>query len=450
MTGRNLRLLVLIIIGCIVCAVQAQRMQAVNDVALAIDYIERMYIKPIDRTTLGQQAISGMMEKLDPYSSYIPPTDLSSFRSQIEQSFAGLGVVISKSDEGELRVVRTIRDAPAARAGLLAEDTIVKIDGTSAENMAIDQASALLRGKPKTQVLLTIRRPEQTALFDVSLTREIIETPSVVGDHRDEAGNTVYKMQADPRIAYIHMAIFGEQSAAEMKRFLKKEAADANAVIIDLRDNAGGLLDTARDICDMFLESGVIVTTEGRVKGMDSVIKATAGTLIGSDVPLVILIDEGSASASEVTAACLQDAKRAVVAGQRSYGKGSVQNVIEMDGGRAALRLTTAYWYSPSKRNINRPDEANPDAEWGVDPDPELEQVLTPEQHSAAFKRLFRRDGGDLTATENATDQDAEPASQDSPPVNRADLTATIISNDPSIAEDLQLLKVVTWLQSKL
>ena len=447
MTGRNLRILSIIILVSVACAVQASRLRNVSDIALAMDYIEQMYVDPVLPEQLSEHAMVGMMERLDPYSSFMPPKDFESFHSQIEQNFAGLGIVVSKTDDGWLKIVRTIHGAPAEKAGLTVDDLILEIAGTQTKSLKIEEASALLRGKPKTSVELQLGHIGDQGKRMVSVTRDIIETPSVIGDRRGDNGETIYQMQADPRIAYIHLAIFGEQSTNEMRKFLLQNDKQSKAVIVDLRENAGGLLTTAHDICDMFLNDGLIVSTRGRVPMANSELFATPGTLLGAEKPLVILLDGGSASASEVTAACLRDRKRAAIAGERSYGKGSVQNVIDMDGGRAALRLTTAYWFPPSGEKIHRSADAKPEDQWGVDPDPALAQKLTVEQKALAFSRLFRRDQGDLTPHKAEAEIDAiedvevpEPASE---------LEQQILTADPSLADDPQLLKVVAWLNAE-
>ncbi len=397
MTSRNLRILSVSIFLCLACAIQAKRYRDVNDIALALDLVEQLYVKPVERSELSRKALGGMMAGLDNYSSYIPPENVEEFQSAIDQSFAGLGVVITKSASQPLRVVRTIHNSPAQKAGLMVGDLIIEVDGESTEDMTTETATSKLRGAPNTSVRLTIESANQEKK-EISVKRDIIETPSLIGDYRNGDGKPVFRMQADSRIAYTHMSVFGAQSNKEMETFLRDEAANAKAVVWDLRDNAGGLLDAARDLCDLFIDDEVICSIKGRIPEVSDVIKGKSGVLLQKDVPVVILLDEGSASASEVSAACLQDLKRAHVAGERSFGKGSVQNVIDMDGGRSRLRLTTAYWFPPSGRMVNRDRNDKNQTTWGVDPDPELKVELNDQQRQRVFTRMFLRDAGDLTA----------------------------------------------------
>lgn len=453
MTGRNIRFLVIAIVGCIACAFQAKRYRSVSDIALAIDIVDHLYVDNVDRAKLSEDALSGMISNLDPYSGYIPPEKVDVFRAQIEQNFAGIGVVISKTEAGPLKIARTIHNAPAEKAGLKVGELIISVDGHDLAPLTTDQASKLMRGAPNTSIRLGIRSADDDQTRDVEIRRAIIDTPSVVGDYRDTSGNTVYRMQADPRIAYIHMSVYGEHSAQEMEKFLTEQTKDAKAVIFDLRDNAGGLLDTARDICDMFLDSGTIVSTEGRVPDAGTLIEAEPGVLLPKEIPLIILMDAGSASASEVTAACLQDWGRAKIAGQRSYGKGSVQSVIDMDGGRARLRLTTAYWFSPKHRKIHRDLENKAQTQWGIDPDPELAVKLNDQERTFVFNRMFRRDSGELVPNpklDAERDDEVEQKSEvELEKLGKEQTIARLRLADPSIIEDPQLLRVLCWLNEQ-
>ena len=463
---RNRRILLLSLVLGFACAVQAARLRHVRDVALVMDYLEGLYVEPVERRQLGYRAIGGMLEGLDPYSSFVSPEEMSQFRSQLEQNFTGLGIVIRKDDDGLIAIERAIPGGPAIEAGLRAGDRIVSIDGVATAELDIQEASNRLRGPLGTSVLLSTLSAGEDVPRRITVTRGVVETPSVVGDRRDGDGRPVYRLQADPRIAYIHLSIFGEQSTREMEEFLTENADDAEAVVIDLRANAGGLLETAKAICDMFLHEGVIVSVEGRLPQERTVLTAEPGVLLDPDKPLVLLVDGDSASASEVVAACLQDQGRAKVAGARSYGKGSVQTVIELDGGRAALRLTTAHWFSPERRKISRPAEPGPEDVWGVDPDEELAVELTDLKRIAVFDRLRRRDAGDLQPAPEAPAALEEPAAET--PSNETEGTRTesepfdlstlgdaatierLVVADPTLAEDPQLLRVAAWLQGQM
>jgi carboxyl-terminal processing protease len=209
----------------------------------------------------------------------------------------------------------------------------------------------------------------------------------------------------------------------------------ASGVIIDLRDNAGGLLPTATEICDMFLEDGVIVSTAGRDGILESTRKATAGVILPESTPVVILVNDMSASASEVTAACLQDRQRATIIGERTFGKGSVQNVVELEGGKAALRLTSAHYFPPSGRNIHKRPKAKEDDVWGVVPDKGLVVTLTEDQKKSVYERL--RDRGNPLRKRDA-DESARSTIQEN---NEA-----LLKRDPSLSKDPQLLRAVEYL----
>ncbi len=237
-------------------------------------------------------------------------------------------------------------------------------------------------------------------------------------------------MQADPTIAYVRIEIFGEKTPNEFRKALASIRSEAKGLILDLRDNAGGLLPTATDICDMFLDAGTIVSTKGRREGFSSKHEAEPGTEFPKEIPVVVLINGQSASASEVTAACLQDFHRATIVGQRSFGKGSVQNVIELEGGKAALRVTSAHYFPPSGRNIHRRPKADDNDEWGVFPDEGFEVVLDENATKKVFERLRDR-GNPLAEPPEGIDNNA------SSPTLR----------DPSLVNDRQLLKALEHLR---
>jgi carboxyl-terminal processing protease len=257
----------------------------------------------------------------------------------------------------------------------------------------------------------------------VRIERAIIETESVTGDRRKEDGRWDFLMQADPSIAYIRVEIFGEKTTAELEQALRSVRDKAKGLILDLRDNSGGLLPTATDLCDMFLDEGTIVSTVGRFGVVESIRKANLGVEIPVNIPMVVLINHDSASASEVTAGCLQDLHRATIIGERSFGKGSVQNVVQIEGGDAALRLTSAHYLPPSGRNIHRRKDAKDSDDWGVQPDEGFTVTLDEEQTRKVFERLRRR----------------------SNPTNESKA-----ETDSSLSEDLQLSTAVKFLQQKI
>jgi len=417
-----------------ICAIQAHRTRGLGDIGFAIDMIEQNYVELVDRRQLYKAAMSGIGNSLDPFSSYIPAEQFRAFQVQLSQEFGGLGIVIEPPRErGRLRIVNTIYGSPAAKAGILPGDQIDSIDGQTVVGMDVQDASRRLRGKPGTSVQLTVLRADVADPLSMTIERAVIETESVTGDHRNTDGSWEFMMQADPSIAYIRVEIFGEKTTAELSKALRNVREKAKGLILDLRDNSGGLLPTATDLCDMFLDEGTIVSTVGRFGVTESTRKANLGVEIPMSVAMIVLINHESASASEVTAGCLQDLHRATIIGERSFGKGSVQNVVQVEGGNAALRLTSAHYYPPSGRNIHRPKDAKETDTWGVQPDEGMSVEFTDDQKQKAFERLRRRSNAFDTSSERTLASDEA----GTPP-------------DPSIVDDLQLAKAVEVLQEKI
>jgi carboxyl-terminal processing protease len=435
-TTKNFRLLFIVVIACAFCYGNASRIRSLGDLALAMEIIDREYVEKPDRNKLYQAAMKGMIDSLDPYSSYIPVESLKPFQAVFEQEFGGLGVSLDGPKRRErLTVVSTLFDSPAYRAGIKPGDVILEIDGVESATSEVEDVSRKLRGKEGTQVTLTIERSGEANPLTITLTRARIDVESVLGDRRKLDGKWDFIMEESPEIAYIRIEVFGEKTTDELRRAIASVRGTCKGLVIDLRDNTGGLLNAATEICDMFLDDGEMVSTRGRDGHIDHTYSATMGTEIDSSVPMVVLINDHSASASEVVAACLQDRCRATIVGERSFGKGSVQNVIPLDAGMAAMRLTTAYYYPPSGRIIHRKQDAKVEDAWGVNPDSGCEVKLTEED----FKRTIDRFR------------------------NRADPVANGISNEPSekgseekehldatIEWDPQLLKAVEIIQAKL
>ncbi len=438
MTYRNGRVLGLMTMICLCCAIQARQQRQLGDLGFAMDVIEQSYVELVDRRNLYQAAMKGMIASLDAYSGYIAPEEFNSFQSQLNQEFGGLGIVIERRQETDrLQIFSVLFDSPAFEAGVVAGDVIEKIDDHSAIGMVTEEATRFLRGSPGTEVTLTIRRADTDHPIKIKIRRAIIKTESVTGDRRLPDGQWEFMMQANPKIAYLRVEIFGEKTTNELRAALSSIRDQATGVILDLRDNAGGLLPTATDICDMFLEDGVIVSTAGRDGVFESTRNATAGVELPDSIPLVILVNGLSASASEVTAACLQDRHRATIIGERTFGKGSVQNVVELEGGKAALRLTSAHYFPPSGRNIHKRPKAKDEDEWGVFPDENLTIELDDSQKNALFERL--RDRGNPRSKYNIQDRHATTG-------DGAIETQTFLDRDPSLTKDPQLVRAVEFL----
>jgi carboxyl-terminal processing protease len=302
--------------------------------------VEKNYVEEVDSKTLMAGAINGMMKSLDPHSSYMTAEIYKELEVETRGSFGGIGIEITLKKD-ILTVVSPIEDTPAFDAGIKAGDHIVKIDGVSTKDISMMEAVKKLRGPKDSKVTLTIIRENMITPKDIVLTRTIIKIKSIK--------SKVY----DGNIGYIRIVSFQDRTVDDLKKSMGEITAKVPApkgLILDLRNNPGGLLNQAVAVSDFFLKSGVIVTTKGRTKNMETVSKATND---GDEpvCPIVVLVNEGTASAGEILAGALQDNKKALLIGTQTFGKGSVQTVIPMEDG-SALKLTTAKYYTPNGRSI--------------------------------------------------------------------------------------------------
>ncbi|OYP33791.1 S41 family peptidase [Rhodopirellula sp. MGV] len=367
MPSRNFNIILFAVVSCWACHVQYRKMRTASIVGEAIDLIERNYVDPIDREYLLKSAILGVVGELDEHSSYFAVDAYESFQDSMHQEFAGIGILVSQRDESKpVRVITPLVGSPALKAGLLPGDQIIKVDGVDVSQMKLPEVSGRLKGTPGTSVNLVIKR--DSGEQSMSVERATIELESVVGDHRDENNAWVFRLKSNPDVAYIRLKSFGEKTVRELEQVLQSLNNDFTALVLDLRDNGGGLLYAARDVADMFLTSGTIVSTRTRGGKLEKAYHAGPDVLVDPDRPVAILINGNSASASEIVAASLKDNGRAIIAGTRSYGKGTVQEIKPLQYGRSALRLTVAKYYRPSNRNIHRDADATEDDEWGVKP----------------------------------------------------------------------------------
>ena len=331
---------------------------------LFVSVLERVRNEYVEGNSLTYQeliygALKGMLETLDPHSEFMDVDKYGELKKDTEGVFGGVGLVIGVR-EGALTVVSPMDGTPAARAGILPGDRIMRIEGTSTERLGLQEAVKLLRGEPGTEVTMTILSPGAGTTRDVSLERAIIKVETV----KDLNGRQEYPL-GESGVGYVRLTQFGEQTSSELDaalRILSKQGMES--LILDLRGNPGGLLEQAVKVCEKFLpRRQLIVSTEGR-RPTDRAEYRASGNGRYSKVPLVILVNGGSASASEIVAGCLQDTtasgkSRALVLGEQTFGKGSVQKVLPLDGG-LALRLTTAKYYTPSHKVIH---------EHGITPD---------------------------------------------------------------------------------
>jgi carboxyl-terminal processing protease len=289
-----------------------------------------------------------MINELDPHSEFLDPEKYKDLQSDTEGHFGGLGIVIAMKDNF-VTVVAPMEDTPGFKAGILSGDRIVKINGKSTENMALADAVKLLRGDPNTDVNMTMMRPSTGQVKDYKLTRAVITVDMV----KDINGKKEFPL-GENKIGYIRLVQFGEKTSDDLEAALTKlKAQGMQGLVLDLRWNPGGLLDQAVDVCEKFLPRGqLIVSTEGRNAAQDSKHRASGHGDELHGMPIVVLVNMGSASASEIVSGCLQDLHRAIILGEKTFGKGSVQSIIPLDDG-SALRLTTAKYYTPSHKVIH-------------------------------------------------------------------------------------------------
>ncbi len=329
-----------------------ESLQTFSDI---IAIVRKNYVEELETKDLVEAAIRGMVSSLDPHSAYLSPSEYKELQIDTHGEFGGLGIEITLRDK-ILTIVTPIDGTPAFRAGVHPGDQIIKIDGELTKDLTLQDSVDRMRGKPGTSVTLSLWREGADALIDVTIVREIIHV------------NSVKRRQLlEGRYGYIRLVTFQDGSASELAsglQELREEAGgELDGVILDLRYNPGGLLQQAVRVSGLFLDAGLIVSTNGRVEGQNHKFFAQAE---GTEplIPTIVMVNKGSASASEIVAGALQDHKRALVVGSTSFGKGSVQTVLPLEGGRA-LRLTTARYYTPSGRSI---------ADKGITPDLEVEQ----------------------------------------------------------------------------
>ena len=307
----------------------------------AFDSVRKNYVRPVQDSALVDSAIQGMVSDLDPHSSYMDAKAFADMQIQTKGEFGGVGIEVTAED-GLIKVISPIDDTPAAKAGLKTGDYIAAIDGTSIQGTPLNDAIDKMRGAPGSKVVLTILRTGQKKPFDVTLARAIIRVDSV-------------KFHREGDVGYIRLTAFNEQTASGLARAitsLKKQIGPGlKGYVLDLRNNPGGLLDQAIEVSDDFLTSGEIVSTRGRHPDDTQRYDAKPGDMTDNK-KVVILVNGGTASASEIVAGALQDHKRATVVGMTSFGKGSVQTIIPLGEGGGALRLTTARYYTPSGHSI--------------------------------------------------------------------------------------------------
>lgn len=362
-----------------------------GQLARVLVLVENEYVEPVDRSRLLEGSIKGMVAELDPHSSYLPAQDYGMFQSDTEGRFGGVGVEVDLRDD-QVVVIAPIEGSPAERAGVLPGDRIIAIDGQSVHGKATEDLVKSMRGKPGSKIVLTVKRKSHPKGLSFTIIREVIQVTSVASE------------LLDGRIAYLRIKAFQSGTHAELLKNIgslrKQSGGGLDGVILDLRNNPGGLVDECSAVADEFLTSGVIYSTRHRGKVVDEVSAKPGGALKSG--PLVVLVNEYSASAAELVAGALQDQKRAKVVGAPTFGKGSVQSIVDLPGG-AGLRLTTMRYYTPSGFAIQargiKPDVAVEaayarDTSFGVVRESDLENHLPAEGPPGSAPTKKKPDSG--------------------------------------------------------
>jgi carboxyl-terminal processing protease len=365
--------------------------QNVRNIVDVLGVVDRDYYRvltPDQKKQFVKDMINGGLYQLDRNSSYYSAEDLQKFREETDGNFGGIGAYLGLDPKTNyLMISQPMFGTPAYEAGLDAGDLITKVGDLSTEGITVEAASANIKGKPGTPVTLTVKRVGKAEPETLTLTRAVIEIHPVQGVTRKADNPGEWDFMADPkaRIGLIRLTGFNGKTATEVKAALAElEKAGARGLVLDLRNNPGGLLDEAVQVSDLFLADGVIVSTEDRNKdGRKESAKKDDTYFENPKIPMAVLVNGGnggSASASEIVAAALQDHGRAVVVGERSYGKGSVQNVLELPDKQSAVKLTTAVWLTPKGKNIHRWPDSKESDPWGVMPDEGLTVKLTDDE----------------------------------------------------------------------
>jgi carboxyl-terminal processing protease len=389
--------------------------------------IKNDYVEPIEDKELLENAIRGMLAGLDPHSAYLVPEDYKELQAGTSGEFGGLGIEVGMED-GFVKVISPIDDTPAYRAGVKAGDLVIRLDDTPVKGMALSDAVKIMRGKPGTDIVLTIVRDGENMPLNITITRDVIRVTSVKS------------RMLDPGYGYVRISQFQSRTGENLREELAKLENEADGplkgLVLDLRNNPGGVLSAAVSVSDAFLTDGIIVYTEGRLD--DAKLKFNAKpTDILDGAPLVVLVNGGSASASEIVAGALQDHNRAIIMGQKTFGKGSVQTILPMDNG-SALKLTTAKYYTPSGVSIQAT---------GISPDITLENLKLADSDTPATSRikeanLARHLQGDAER-EKKTDESSDKAKD-----SKADKDQQPLARrDYAVYEALNLLKGLDILQ---
>ncbi len=394
-----------------------------------LDRIKQDYVEPIDDKALLENAIHGMLDGLDPHSAYLDVDAFRDLQAGTSGEFGGLGIEVGLED-GFIKVIAPIDDTPAQRAGVQAGDLIIRLDDTPVKGLTLAEAVKMMRGKPDTKIILTIVRAGEEKPLKITIVRDIIQVKSVKS------------RLLEPGFGYVRVTQFQAKTARNLSQALsdlkqQNKKGTLKGLIMDLRNNPGGVLNAAVEVSDIFLDKGTVVYTEGRSEGSRQDFKATPGDMLDGS-PMVILVNGGSASASEIVAGALQDHRRAIVMGEQTFGKGSVQTILPMANG-AAVKLTTALYFTPNGRSIQ--------AE-GIQPDIKLERLQLASADTPAVDLLKEVNLSGHLENGKSSDGNSLP---DGIEVNEetSDETASLAESDYQLYEALNLLKGLSLLQKQ-
>ncbi|MBI5783302.1 MAG: S41 family peptidase [Gammaproteobacteria bacterium] len=391
--------------------------------------IKADYVEPVEDKKLLEDAVQGMLAGLDPHSAYLDSESFRDMRVETEGQFGGLGIEVTM-ENGFVKVVSPIEDTPAARAGVKPGDLVIRLDDKAVKGMTLTEAVRVMRGKPGTDIMLTIVREGASKPLKLTLTRAIIKIQSVKS------------RMIEPGFGYVRITQFQAGTEKGLAEVIKKLEADnkgpLRGMVLDLRNNPGGVLNAAVGVSDTFLDKGLIVYTEGRVADSRMKLSATPGDLLNG-APIVVLINGGSASASEIVAGALQDHKRAVIMGTKSFGKGSVQTIIPVSNG-AALKITTARYFTPNGRSIQAS---------GIVPDIVTEEAKLTK--SEAGERLREADlARHLENGDEMAKPKDEPKKEDKKDDKKKDETGKApAAEDYQLQEALNLLKGISFFRAQ-
>lgn len=459
---RNIAVIFLAMLAAVVCYRTASRNRHVGTLAQAMNLVVEHYVDDVDDRQLFEGAMVGMIDKLDSNSKYTPPEDLPRFQEAIDQEFPGIGIIVELDEKAKrLKIKSPIPKLPAFQAGLRAGDIILEIDEHDTEGKSLEDCTKLIRGEEGTKVKLLVERKGESEPLSFDVLRAKIPIESVKGDRHNKAGEWVFTLEKEPRLGYIRIVGFGERTVDELHAALETYGPGASKIdglILDLRSNPGGLLTAGVGVCDALLDKGLIVSTRGRGKVELESHQAKPDLSVPLTLPVVVLVDNYSASASEIVAACLQDHGRATIIGQRTYGKGTVQKVYMLEGNKSALRLTFATYWRPNNKDIHKRKGAKDSDDWGVRPDEGQEIVISKELREQLLEARLNRDLNvieGVAATSPPKTETPKPKPEEKPsspeiPVPEADPDEINPANIPKpVPEDPQLKRAIEVLHAK-